>query len=136
MPAATIHLAGAAADPQNTGLQNIQKIKNVAQQFESILLTSLIGPLEKSFSVLPGKDNDPASGQYQSMETQALATALSSAGGLGIARMIAASLMKTPSASAASPHQVSGNYADLGSSAKSGSNINVAIGAYKRRISF
>lgn len=109
----TTNLAHVVNGLPKNDMQNTQKIKNVAQQFESILLTSLIGPLEKSFSILPGKNDDPASGQYQSMEVQALATALSSSGGLGIAHMIANSLMKSKNTSAATTHKVPSNYADM-----------------------
>jgi Rod binding domain-containing protein len=75
---------------------NVAKIKKAAREFESVLLNSLLGPLQKSFSTLPGgKPEDPESGQYHSMEIQSLANALSSAGGLGIADMIVRNLLRS-----------------------------------------
>lgn len=71
-----------------------QKAMHAARQFEAILLNSLLEPLQKAFSSLPGDDDQAGSGEYQSMETQALATGLANAGGLGIASMIAHSLLK------------------------------------------
>ncbi|HEY1799386.1 MAG TPA: rod-binding protein [Terriglobales bacterium] len=93
-------LAEPTADPQSLSAASQSadpaKIKKVAREFESVLLNSLLGPLQKSFSTLPGdKAEDSTSGQYQSMETQALATALSSAGGLGIANMIVRSVLRS-----------------------------------------
>ena len=86
-------VAGAGATSHT---RDVGKIKKVASEFESVLLNSLLGPLQKSFSTLPGaKPEDSESGQYHSMEIQSLATALSSAGGLGIADMIVRNLLRS-----------------------------------------
>jgi peptidoglycan hydrolase FlgJ len=75
------------------GTRDVAKIKKVAKEFEAVLLNSLLGPIEKSFALLPGANSDSAASQYQSMETQALSTALANAGGLGIADMIVRNLL-------------------------------------------
>ena len=70
------------------------KITKAAREFEAVLLNSLLGPLEKTFSSLPGKEADPVSDNYQSLGMQALASTLAARGGLGIAGMIVKSLSK------------------------------------------
>jgi len=60
------------------------KAKKAAQDFEGILLSSLLEPLQKSFS----GDGESGSGDYGFMGTQALASAIAARGGIGIARLI------------------------------------------------
>lgn len=66
-----------------------------AQEFEAQLLSTLLRPLEKSFSAVPGEDSGANSDGYADMGIQALATALSASGGIGIAKMVARQLMST-----------------------------------------
>lgn len=78
-----------------------QKIERSAKQFESILLASWLEQAEKSFATAPGgdteEDSDPGKKQFQSYAMQAVATALTNAGGIGIAAMIAKGLEKASS---------------------------------------
>jgi Rod binding domain-containing protein len=92
MPA-TAQIQTLSAPAPTNGRGDIGKIKDVAHQFEAVLLTSLLGPLQKSFSSLPGANSEAGSGEYQSLETQALASGLAAAGGLGIANMIVHNLL-------------------------------------------
>jgi Rod binding domain-containing protein len=52
-----------------------------------------LGSLEHSFSSLPGKDSEAGSDNYQYLGMQALASSLAARGGVGIASMIAGSLL-------------------------------------------
>ena len=63
------------------------KAEKAAQDFEAVLLSSLLESLQKSFA---GNAEDASAGSdnYAAMGTQALASALSTRGGLGIAQMI------------------------------------------------
>ena len=62
------------------------RAEKAAQDFEAVLLGSLLESLQKSFA---GDSEDRSSGDnYAVMRTQALASAMSAQGGLGIARMI------------------------------------------------
>ena len=63
------------------------KTEKAAREFESVLLTSLFDGLQKSFS-FDAQDETPGAADYRQMGTQALANAVSSGGGIGIARMI------------------------------------------------
>jgi Rod binding domain-containing protein len=63
------------------------KSEKAARDFECILLTSLFDSLEKSFAFDP-QDQSPGTSDYRTMGAQALATAVASGGGIGIARMI------------------------------------------------
>ncbi|MGO9124748.1 MAG: rod-binding protein [Terriglobales bacterium] len=74
--------------------EHARKIAKAARDFEAVLLNSMLGPLEKTFSSLPGKENDAVSDNYHSLGMQALASSLAAKGGLGIADMIAKSLSK------------------------------------------
>jgi Rod binding domain-containing protein len=87
--------------------QNTQKVVGAAQQFEAILLNTLLGPLQKSFSALPGSSEDSNSSAYQDLGVQTLAGGLASAGGFGIANMIARSLLKIQGHTAAEAPKVS-----------------------------
>jgi Rod binding domain-containing protein len=64
------------------------RVIRAAHQFEALLLEILLGPMERSFSGLPGEANQAGSDTYNSMGVQALATGLAASGGLGIASMI------------------------------------------------
>ena len=68
-----------------------------AQDFEAVLLESLLQPLERTFSTVPGTEGQPGSEDYQYLGTQALAMGLASSGGLGIARMLIHNLLKPSS---------------------------------------
>lgn len=64
-------------------------------QFEAVLLNTLLGELEHSFSHLPGgKKEEQASASYGSMAMQALTSGLARGGGIGLGKIIAAALLK------------------------------------------
>ena len=63
------------------------KAEKAAQDFEAVLLGSLLESLQKSFAG-PSEDATVGSDNYALMGTQALAGAMSAHGGIGIARMI------------------------------------------------
>jgi len=76
-------------------------VVTAAQQFEAVLLESFLQPMEKAFSSLPGGDDDGGLGMsgFNDMGTQAMASAISKSGGLGIADMVIRNLLhlqKTP----------------------------------------
>ncbi len=86
--------------PPNTTNADHRQVAKVSQEFEAVLLTTFLAELEQSMGSVPGSAEDGLSSQYRSFGTEALASALSSAGGLGIGRMIAQSLERTsPSSS-------------------------------------
>jgi peptidoglycan hydrolase FlgJ len=70
------------------------KLLRAAQQFEALLLNDLLGPVEKTFASVPGKENSAGSGTYEYLGTQALASNLAASGGLGIAAKIVRNLMQ------------------------------------------
>jgi Rod binding domain-containing protein len=80
-------MPGAApASPISPAGANL-KARNAAQQFEAVLITSLLESLQKSFADTTGETSS-GNDNYGAMGTQALATAMSAHGGFGIARMI------------------------------------------------
>lgn len=70
----------------------VRKVSKAAHEFEAVLLNTLLGPLERTFSSLPGKENEVESDNYHSLGMQTLATSLAAKGGLGIADLIIKSL--------------------------------------------
>lgn len=70
------------------------KLLHAAQQFEAVLLNDLLGPVEKSFSSIPGQETDAGSSNFQYLATQALASHLAGSGGFGIATMIVRNIMR------------------------------------------
>jgi len=79
--------------------EHARKITKAAQEFEAVLLNTLLGPLQHTFSSLPGKEADAIADNYHSLGMQTLASNLAAKGGVGIAAMIIKSLSK-PDASA------------------------------------
>jgi Rod binding domain-containing protein len=90
-----------AADPARA--QSDARIRHAAQEFEAVLLESLLQPLEKSFSTLPGKDDLSGADTYHYLGTQALASALAHSGGLGLAAMMVRTMLKPHGLSAKVP---------------------------------
>lgn len=70
------------------------KTEKAAQDFEAMLLASLLESVEKSFSGF-GEDGAVGSGEYSYMGVQALALGMAARGGIGIARMILEQLGRT-----------------------------------------
>jgi len=74
------------------------KIEKSAKDFESLLLGGWLQQAEQSFAKLPGGDDeedaDAGSGELQGIAMQSLGTALTEAGGIGLARMISKQLHK------------------------------------------
>lgn len=68
------------------------KIRHAAQEFEAVLLNTLLGSLEKTFATLPGTKLETGADQYQSLGAQSLASGLAERGGIGIADLNARSL--------------------------------------------
>ena len=65
-----------------------------AREFEGMLLESILGPLQKSFSMAGEGGSAVGNDAYQSLGTQALARALAQRGGFGVAEKIERSLCK------------------------------------------
>jgi len=85
------------------------RVAKATQDSEALLLTSLLAPLEKSFSAVPGESSAPAGSEdYGYMGVQALASALAGTGGLGIARLVLRQLKSTevPEGSSANPGRI------------------------------
>ena len=80
--------------PRSEELQKSQALRS-AKEFEAMLLETILGPLEKSFSMDREEPSTAGSEAYQSLGTQALAKTLSEHGGLGFAERITQSLCKT-----------------------------------------
>ena len=82
------------------------KIEKSAKDFESILLGSWLQQAEQSFGSLPGGDDDGdadvGKDQFQGIAMQQMGSALTAAGGIGIAKMISKQLHKAEDARVAS----------------------------------
>jgi Rod binding domain-containing protein len=86
------------------------KIEKSAKDFESILLGSWLQQAEQSFGSLPGGDDDedadPGKEQFQGIAMQSLGSAMTAAGGIGIAKMISKQLHKAEGMGAADAPKV------------------------------
>jgi Rod binding domain-containing protein len=96
--------AGMAAADDN-------KIEKSAKDFESILLGTWLQQAEKTFAAVPGADDDDdadaGKDQFQSIAMESLAASMTAAGGIGIAKIVAAHLHKAEDArlaKASEPH--------------------------------
>ena len=76
-----------SAAPVSTPSQPSAKAQKAARDFEVVMLSTLLEPLQKSFG--GGLDDGTTgSAEYGSMGTQALATAMAARGGIGIAQLV------------------------------------------------
>jgi Rod binding domain-containing protein len=82
------------AAPAAYSAEDRARVAKAAQDFEAFLLSSLLRSLQQTFS---GNDSDGGPGQddYSYMGTQALASSLAAAGGIGLARLISERLAGT-----------------------------------------
>jgi len=75
------------------------KIDKSAKEFESLLLSNWLQSAYQSFGSIPGSEDgddlDSGKEQFQGIAMQSLGSAMSAAGGIGIARMIADFLHKS-----------------------------------------
>jgi Rod binding domain-containing protein len=63
-----------------------------AREFEAQLIGSVLQSFEKTFAALPGQDAMAGEDDYNYLGTQALASAMATGGGFGIAKLISAHL--------------------------------------------
>jgi len=71
-----------------------QKLVRAARQFEAVLLSQLLGSLERTFAAFGEKKTENGQDHYQFLGIQALASSLATKGGLGIADMIVRNLKR------------------------------------------
>jgi len=93
-------IAGVTANPISPEANDAhsRKIARAAHQFEAVLLSSLLGSLQHTFSILPGGERPRQETEtYQSMGMHALAANISEQGGIGIAERIVRSLQQSES---------------------------------------
>ncbi len=93
------------------GSSDQQKIEKSSREFESILLAQWLQTAEKSFATVPGSDDPnsmPGKDQFQGFAMQAVATAMTKGGGIGIADQIASYLTKSSAKPAEAGHEESG----------------------------
>ena len=82
-------IAGIVLDARHSSAASHEgALKTVASQFEAVLLETLVGGLQKTFSSLGSRDDFGLSGTYDYLGTQALASAWAHTGGIGLGRMI------------------------------------------------
>ncbi len=84
-----------ANGPAASEIAHHHRVTKAAQEFEAQLLSCLLGPMEKSFSGVPGQEPTAGSDNYAYLGIQALASALSGSGGIGIAQMVSRQLVGT-----------------------------------------
>jgi len=82
LPAPSMDWARAASTPPPT------RGAKAAREFESFLVGSLLDSLEKTFATVPGDTDVPGQDEYSYLGRQALSSAVTAAGGFGIAKMI------------------------------------------------
>jgi Rod binding domain-containing protein len=88
--AATSNSFSLATDPAR-----VAKLAHAAHQFEAVLLNSVFGALEHSFSSLGKEKTEDTSDRYHSLGMQALASQVANHGGLGIADFIIRNVMRS-----------------------------------------
>ena len=88
-------IAAQSVSADTTASIRAQKVIHAAHEFEAVLLNTMLGPLEQTFSSLPGKTKDSESDNYHYLGMQALSSALAANSGLGFANMMIHGLLKS-----------------------------------------
>ena len=84
------------ADPAVAGADKNTRVRQAAQNFEALLIGNLFRSMQHSFSSLPGGEEKPVGfDDYDYMATQAIASAMSEGGGLGLSKLILRQLAGT-----------------------------------------
>jgi Rod binding domain-containing protein len=94
LPPSSVDWARPSATP------SLSRGAKAAREFESFLVGSLLESLEKTFATIPGDTDVPGQDEYSYLGRQALASAVTAAGGFGIAKMIQQHLSPDAGASA------------------------------------
>lgn len=86
-----------AATNAAQGSRSTQRIEAAAQQFESVLVGQWLTTAESSFGTVPGSEqpDDAGASQMNEFAMQHLASEIVRKGGLGIATLVEAGLMKS-----------------------------------------
>lgn len=72
---------------RNSSVQE-QKLRRAAVEFESILISTFWKSMKESFSTEDEDSSDPGHSTFEDMGIQAMAGAMSKAGGLGLGKLI------------------------------------------------
>jgi Rod binding domain-containing protein len=82
-----------------------KRIAAAAQEFESVLVGQWLTEAESSFGTVPGSEqpDDPGASQMNEFAMQHLASEITKKGGIGIARLVEAGLMKSNTPPDATP---------------------------------
>jgi len=94
-PATTILPVQPATALEKPKQDDTAKIVKSSREFESLLLGNWLQQAEESFAKVPGIDDeeeDAPANQFQGIAMQALGTAMTASGGIGLARMIGSEL--------------------------------------------
>jgi Rod binding domain-containing protein len=83
----TGHYKASSADSQPESRAH-KKLRKAAQEFESILISQLLGDFKSGFSSLTGDAPLAGSDTLNSLAIQSLSSALAARGGLGIGNML------------------------------------------------
>ncbi len=82
------------------GSKSTDKVEKAARDFEAILLGQWLEQAQKTFSAVPGSDDDdqedadPGKDEFKAIAMQSLAASVAASGGIGIAKMISRQLHK------------------------------------------
>jgi Rod binding domain-containing protein len=77
-----------AAMPPSSATPALGKSVKAAREFEAQLIGTVLQSLETTFAAIPGQDAMAGEDDYNYLGTQALASAVATGGGFGIAQMI------------------------------------------------
>jgi Rod binding domain-containing protein len=106
----TIISSQPATQPQPERSKTVQaRAMQAGTEFEAVLLNTVLGSIERSFSHLPGGKQDHATEGYSGFAMQALTSGLARTGGIGLGRVISEALLKTEGRADSDEAQMPGN---------------------------
>jgi len=92
----TTAIINPGVDPSGVKAEGLRpKALKAGSEFEAVLLNTVFGELERSFSRLPGSKVEHSTEAYGGMGMQALTSGLARSGGIGLSRMITQGLIHT-----------------------------------------
>ena len=84
-----------SSKPLSADIDIPARTQKAGAEFEAVLLNTVFGAIERSFSKLPGTKLQQKTEAYNGLGMQALTSGLARAGGIGIGKIISSALEKT-----------------------------------------
>ncbi len=102
---ADVAMSGARATPKVSPTANYAKMKQKAEEFESVFLSQMLQPMFQNIEVSEPFGGGNAERQWRSMQVDELGKAFAKAGGIGLAQSVLKEMIRMQEGKVNGPHQ-------------------------------